>query len=116
MLEKLRQLNVLVAFLKCSIIYQLPWVWFNHYALLTDIKSYFTHIIIGYDNFAHDIDDDLLSYAEQEYGYFYNFIVDEDYRSYATAVCEGLQLQYPPENYEDALLLYFILTDDSDTI
>lgn len=60
-----------------------------------------------------DIDSNLLSDAELNYGYSYNLMVDEDYKTWADAICDAFQLQYPPSNHEDALFLFFVLTDDS---
>lgn len=67
----------------------------------------------GATDYLWDIDSNLLSDAELNYGYSYNLMVDEDYKTWADTVCDAFQLQYPPSNHEDALFLFFVLTDDS---
>ena len=39
-----------------------------------------------------DIDSNLLSDAELNYGYSYNLMVDEDYKTSADAICEAFHL------------------------
>ena len=70
---------------------------------------------LGSDDYSCDVDKSLLSYSEQEYGYF-NDLMDEEYKVHAETLCEEFRLQYPPNDHEDALLLYLVLKDDSDEI
>jgi hypothetical protein len=63
-----------------------------------------------------DVDENLLSHAEQEYGYFNDFMVDDDYKQYAETLCAEVGLQSRPTNHEDALFLYLLLKDDSDDL
>lgn len=67
-------------------------------------------------DYSCNVDNGLLSYAEQEYGYFNDLMVDEEYKVYAATLCEEFGLQYPTNNHEDALLLYLVLKDDSDDL
>jgi hypothetical protein len=37
----------------------------------------------GSHDYLRDVDENLLSHAEQEYGYFNDFMVDDNYKQYA---------------------------------
>ena len=68
----------------------------------------------GYEDHLRAVDENLLSHAECEYGYHNNLITHEDYKPYADAMVEELELPYPPTNHDDALFLYLLLKDDCD--
>ena len=74
------------------------------------------HVFTGSHNYLCDVDESLLDHAEQEYGYFNNFIVDDNYKQYAETLCEEVGLHSRPTNHEEALFLYLLLKHDSDTL
>ena len=61
-------------------------------------------------------DEDLLNDAKEEYGYTGHLFVNEDYKVYADSVCTDYALNYPPSTHEDALYMFFVLKDDSDSL
>ena len=57
----------------------------------------------GSHDYLCDVDENLLGHAEQEYGYFNDFIVDDNYKQYAETLSEEVGLHNRPINHEDAL-------------
>ena len=60
------------------------------------------------------MDRDLLTYAVQDYAYEGNLLVNDDFQTYADAVCNDFDKSYLPNTCEEALELYFLLLQDFD--
>ena len=73
-------------------------------------------VTLGSTDCKHLIQDDFFEYAKEQYCSEIQLLVDEDYRLYATLMCEAYGLSYPPATHEDALLIYLILKDDGDSL
>lgn len=82
------------------------------HSLENDFYTCSAYFSAGATDYLCIIDEQLLSHAEEEYGYFHNLMVDEAFKAYADTVCEDFGLHYPPKDHEQALFLHFLLIDD----
>ena len=66
----------------------------------------------GAEDYKCPVESDLLREAKDTYGYSGEFLVDATFKDLADSICREFELHYPPLTHEDALFLYFVVTDE----
>ena len=70
----------------------------------------------GAEDYKCYLQNELLSDAKNLYGYTGSLLVNEEFKNFSDAVFTHFRLQYPPPTPEDALLLYFVLKEECDSL
>ena len=66
----------------------------------------------GAQDYKCPLQSDLLSDAKDLYGHSGNLLVDETFKDFTDSIFREFELHYPPFSHQDALYLYFIITDE----
>ena len=68
--------------------------------------------VLGANDYIFPVESDLFRDAKDSYSYTGEIMVAESFKEFADAVYLEYELCYPPVTHEDALYMYFIITDE----
>ena len=69
-------------------------------------------VCAGAQDYRCAVESDLIRDAKDAYSYSGELLFDNTFKDFADSVCKEFELHYPPLSHEDALFLYFIITDE----